>query len=211
MIMAVVNVTKNKYVHLVGAAKNLDYREPRSDSDLGFSMSRAGFSVEIDTTVGYAPRIMEHKGFEFKVKSEFPNNIHYEEEEIPIPVDVAEYRDSNLNTPPIAEYPGRKPEKGLFLDPFVMQKYEILMQDHFKKSIALYRNMMENGIPTNCALSVLPLALPIKLFMDGYLNSWYNFCTLIPHPLSSDIVKEIKDIFCDEFPNIQRMLTWVQG
>ena len=37
------------------------------------------------------------------------------------------------------------------VDPFVKQKYEMLMQDHFKKGMELYQQMLDDGIAKECS------------------------------------------------------------
>ena len=48
------------------------------------------------------------------------------------------------------------------IDPFVVQKYQMLMQDHFKKGMELYQQMLDDGIAKECSRFVLPLAYQQK-------------------------------------------------
>ena len=51
------------------------------------------------------------------------------------------------------------------IDPFVVQKYQMLMQDHFQKGMELYQQMLNDGIAKECSRFVLPLAVPTKMYM----------------------------------------------
>ena len=65
------------------------------------------------------------------------------------------------------------------VDPFtVKQKYEMLMQDHFKKGMELYQQMLDDGIAKECSRFVLPLAVPTKMYMTGSIRS-HGFIILI--------------------------------
>ena len=48
------------------------------------------------------------------------------------------------------------------IDPFLKQKYEILMQQHFEQGMRLYQQMLEDDIAKECARFVLPLAVGNK-------------------------------------------------
>jgi len=49
----------------------------------------------------------------------------------------------------------------------VVQKYEMLMQQHFKEAMDLYKKMLDDGIAKECARFVLPLATPTQTLHDG--------------------------------------------
>ena len=64
------------------------------------------------------------------------------------------------------------------VDPFTVQKFEMLMQQHFQASMDLYQKMLNEGIAKECARFVLPLACPTRLYMTGsvrFMDPLYRF------------------------------------
>ena len=66
----------------------------------------------------------------------------------------------------------------MVLTRWTKQKYEILMQNHFKQGMELYQQMLEDNIAKECARFVLPLAVGTKLYMTGNLRSWIHYINL---------------------------------
>ena len=66
--------------------------------------------------------------------------------------------------------------------------------------------MVSKGVAKECASSVLPLATPTRMYMNGTLRSWLTYIALrekhgtqMEHML---IAKDAKKIFCGQFPII---------
>ena len=99
------------------------------------------------------------------------------------------------------------------IDPFIKQKYEMLMQQHFKNGMDLYQKMLENGIAKECARFVLPLATPTRLYMSGSCRSWIHYITLRSangtQKEHMEIAEACKKIFVEQFPTCAEALEWV--
>ena len=95
----------------------------------------------------------------------------------------------------------------------MVQKYEILMSDHFKKSMALYKMMLDDGIAKECARFILPLATPTRLYMTGSVRSWVHYIELRSgHGTQKEhmeIANACKGIFCEQFPIVSEALGWI--
>lgn len=80
----------------------------------------------------------------------------------------------------------------------------------FEEAEHLYQEMLSSGVAKECAREVLPLASPTRLYANANLRSWITYIALrekngtqIEH---AKIAKEIKAIFCAQFPNIAEAL-----
>ena len=86
------------------------------------------------------------------------------------------------------------------------------MQDHFKKSMDLYKRMLEDGIAKECARNVLPMCTPTRMYMTGNIRNWIHYIELRTgngtQKEHKDIADAIKKIFVCEFPVIARALDW---
>ena len=69
------------------------------------------------------------------------------------------------------------------IDPFVKQKYEILMQQHFEQGMKLYQQMLEDDIAKECARFVLPLAVGTKMYRKSQvMDPLHKFAYCQRHP-----------------------------
>jgi thymidylate synthase (FAD) len=76
----------------------------------------------------------------------------------------------------------------------------------FEDASHLYREMVSNGVAKECARSILPLATPTNMFMNGTLRSWIHYIQLrttngtqLEH---REIAEDCKQIFIKRFPVI---------
>jgi len=87
------------------------------------------------------------------------------------------------------------------------------MQDHFKYSMNLYQQMLDEGIAKECARFVLPLATPTRLYMSGSVRSWIHYIDLRSangtQKEHMDIANAAKEIFVEQFPSVSEALEWV--
>jgi thymidylate synthase (FAD) len=99
------------------------------------------------------------------------------------------------------------------VDPYIIQKYQILMQDHFKHAMDLYQKMLDDGIAKECARFVLPLATPTRIYMTGSCRSWIHYINLrSAHGTQKehmDIANACKQVFTEQFPSVSEALEWV--
>ena len=161
---------------------------------------QASMTMEIETTRGLAAQILRHRSFTFQEFSQRYADSSLLAERIPLP--ELRRQDTKNRQNSIDD-----------IDPFVRQKYEILMLDHFKNSMELYQKMLDEGIAKECARFVLPLAVPTKLYMTGNLRSWIHYIELRSSNGTQkehmDIALNAKKIFCEQFPIISEAMEWI--
>tara|TARA_S200002703_G_scaffold158431_1_gene168781 strand:- start:10245 stop:10883 length:639 start_codon:yes stop_codon:yes gene_type:complete len=161
---------------------------------------QASMTMEIETTRGLAAQILRHRSFTFQEFSQRYADSSLLAETIPLP--ELRRQDTKNRQNSIDD-----------IDPFVRQKYEILMMDHFKNSMELYQKMLDEGIAKECARFVLPLAVPTKLYMTGNLRSWIHYIELRSSNGTQrehmDIALNAKKIFCEQFPIISEAMEWI--
>ena len=160
---------------------------------------QAHMTIEINTTRGLAAQILRHRSFTFQEFSQ-------------------RYADSSLlgDNIPLFEI-RRQDEKNRQnsiddVDPFLIQKYEVKIEKHFKQAMKIYQEMLKDGIAKECARFVLPLATPTRLYMTGSIRSWIHYIDLrASHGTQkehTEIVNQIKSIFVDELPVVSEALEW---
>ena len=160
---------------------------------------QAYMTLEINTTRGIAAQILRHRSFTFQEFSQRYADSSLLAEEIPLP--ELRRQDTKNRQNSIDD-----------IDEFTVQKYQILMQDHFKHGMELYQRMLDDGIAKECARFVLPLAVPTKIYMTGSVRSWLHYIDLRSangtQKEHMDIANEAKCIFCCQFPNVAEALGW---
>ena len=156
-------------------------------------------TLEIETTRGLAAQILRHRSFIYQEFSQRYADSSLLAQEIPLP--ELRRQDTKNRQNSIDD-----------IDPFIKQKYEMLMQQHFKNGMDLYQKMLENGIAKECARFVLPLATPTRLYMSGSCRSWIHYITLRSangtQKEHMDIAEECKKIFVEQFPTCAEALEW---
>jgi len=162
---------------------------------------QATMTVEINTTRGIAAQILRHRSFTYQEFSQRYADSSLLGDHIPVP-DLRRQDEKNRQNS-IDD-----------VDPFLVQKYQILMQDHFKHAMDLYQQMLDDGIAKECARFVLPLATPTRLYMTGSVRSWIHYIDLRSgHGTQKehmDIANEIKCIFTCQFPSVSEALGWTR-
>ena len=157
-------------------------------------------TLEIETTRGLAAQILRHRSFTYQEFSQRYADSSLLSQEIPLP--ELRRQDTKNRQNSIDD-----------IDPFIKQKYEMLMQQHFKNGMDLYQKMLENGIAKECARFVLPLATPTRLYMSGSCRSWIHYITLRSangtQKEHMEIAEACKKIFVEQFPTCAEALEWV--
>ena len=161
---------------------------------------QAFMTLEIETTRGLAAQILRHRSFTYQEFSQRYADSSLLSQTIPLP--ELRRQDTKNRQNSIDD-----------IDPFMIQKYEILMQDHFKHGMELYQKMLDDGIAKECARFVLPLAVPTRLYMTGSVRSWIHYIQLRSangtQKEHMDIANECKSIFAKQFPICAEALEWV--
>jgi len=160
---------------------------------------QAFMTLEIETTRGLAAQILRHRSFTYQEFSQRYADSSLLGETIPLP--ELRRQDTKNRQNSIDD-----------VDPFTIQKYQILMQEHFKQGMDLYQKMLNDGIAKECARFVLPLATPTRLYMSGSCRSWIHYITLRSangtQKEHMDIAEACKKIFIEQFPTVAEALEW---
>ena len=157
-------------------------------------------SLEIETTRGLAAQILRHRSFTYQEFSQRYADSSLLAEAIPLP--ELRRQDTKNRQNSIDD-----------IDPFTVQKYEMLMQQHFQAGMDLYQKMLADGIAKECARFVLPLATPTRIYMSGSCRSWIHYIQLRSangtQKEHMDIANACKKIFVEQFPTCAEALEWV--
>ena len=160
---------------------------------------QAYMTLEINTTRGVAAQVLRHRSMTYQEFSQRYADSSLLAEKIPLP--ELRRQDTKNRQNSIDD-----------VDPFVVQKYEMLMQQHFKEAMDLYKKMLDDGIAKECARFVLPLATPTRLYMTGSVRSWIHYIELRSangtQKEHMDIALGAKKIFCEQFPAVAEAMEW---
>ena len=160
---------------------------------------QAFMTLEIETTRGLAAQILRHRSFTYQEFSQRYADSSLLGDTIPLP--ELRRQDTKNRQNSIDD-----------IDPFIIQKYEMLMQQHFQQGMELYQKMLEEGIAKECARFVLPLAVPTRLYMSGSCRSWIHYIQLRSangtQKEHMDIANACKKIFVEQFPTVAEALEW---
>jgi len=160
---------------------------------------QAYMTLEINTTRGVAAQVLRHRSFTYQEFSQRYADSTLLAEEIPLP--ALRRQDTKNRQNSIDD-----------IDPFTIQKFEMLMQQHFKQSMDLYQKMLDEGIAKECARFVLPLATPTRLYMTGSVRSWIHYIDLRSangtQAEHMEIANMAKEIFIEQFPAVAEAMEW---
>jgi len=207
LIQATPNPEENMaYIARVSNPSNQD--NPNYAKLLGYCIKHNHWSVfeqsfmtlEIETTRGLAAQILRHRSFTYQEFSQRYADSSLLSETIPLPeLRRQDTKNRQNSIDDISEE--------------TRQKYEALMEDHFRDAMALYQTMLDEGIAKECARFVLPLATPTKIYMSGSCRSWIHYINLRSangtQKEHMDIALECKEIFKGVFPSVAEALEWV--
>ena len=160
---------------------------------------QATMTLEISTTRGLAAQILRHRSFCFQEFSQRYADSSLLGEKITLPeLRLQDHKNRQNSIDDI--------------DPFLKQKYEILMQQHFEQGMKLYQPLLEDDIAKECARFVLPLAVGTKLYMTGNLRSWIHYINLRTangtQKEHMEIAELCKQHFICQFPVVSEALGW---
>ena len=157
-------------------------------------------TLEIETTRGLAAQILRHRSFTYQEFSQRYADSSLLSETIPLPALRSQDHKNRQNS--IDN-----------VDEHKKQRFEILIQNHFRQGMKLYQQMLDEGIAKECARFVLPLATPTRLYMSGSCRSWIHYIQLRSangtQQEHMDIANECKKIFTEVFPAVSEALEWV--
>lgn len=160
---------------------------------------QAHMTLEINTNRAIAAQILRHRSFTFQEFSQRYADSSLLADKIPIP--ELRRQDTSNRQKSIDD-----------LDPFIKQKFEILMEDHFQHSMLIYKQMLDSGVAKECARMILPLCTPTRIYMTGNLRNWIHYIQLrTGHGTQKehmDIAELCKTHFKCQFPVVSKALGW---
>jgi thymidylate synthase (FAD) len=161
---------------------------------------QSSMTLEIETTRGIAAQVLRHRSFTFQEFSQRYADSSLLSEKIPVP--ELRRQDTKNRQNSIDD-----------IGEDVKQRYETLIENHFRDAMALYQTMLDEGIAKECARFVLPLATPTRIYMTGSCRSWIHYINLrSAHGTQKehmDIALECKKVFSEQFPSVSEALEWV--
>ena len=160
---------------------------------------QSSMTLQIETTRAIAAQILRHRSFTFQEFSQ-------------------RYADSTkLGDIPVPEY-RRQDAKNRQnstddLDPKMVETLNKQMNTLFSSSLALYNQMLEDGVAKECARMVLPLCTPTRIYMTGSCRSWIHYINLrSAHGTQKEhmvIAEACRKVFTEQFPAVSEALEWV--
>ena len=161
---------------------------------------QAFMTIEINTTRGLAAQILRHRSFTYQEFSQRYADSSLLAEKIPLP----SLRSQDLKN---------RQNSVDDVDSSLVEKYNGLMENHFKEGMKLYQQMLDDGIAKECARFVLPLATPTRLYMTGSCRSWVHYIELrSAHGTQKEhmeLVENVRKVFIEQFPLVSQALDWV--
>jgi len=160
----------------------------------------AFMTLEINTTRGISPQILRHRSFTFQEFSQ-------------------RYADSTqlgtLEIPELRRQDTKNRQNSIDdLHEFEKQNVERQIQTLFSSAEALYTQMLNRGIAKECARSVLPAAVPTRIYMTGSCRSWIHYISLRSangtQKEHMDIANNCKVVFNTQFPTVAEAMDWAQ-
>jgi thymidylate synthase (FAD) len=156
-------------------------------------------TLEIETNRGIAAQILRHRSFTYQEFSQ-----RYADSSLlgEIPVPDLRRQDTKNRQNSIDD-----------IDEDAKQDLWLKINDHFKESMQLYKELLDKGIAKECARFVLPLATPTRIYMTGSCRSWIHYINLRSangtQKEHMDIALACKEIFKEQFPSVSEALEWI--
>lgn len=155
-------------------------------------LEMAHMVIEVNTTRGISAQIIRHRSFSVQEFSQ-------------------RYMDVSALGMPIVPHLRRQDTKNRQnsiddIDLELKQKYETLIENHYKNSMGLYQKMLDNGIAKECARGILPMNSRSRLYLSGTIRSFVHYIavrrrtdTQLEHRV---IANEFENILEKWLPNV---------
>ena len=159
---------------------------------------QSSMSLEIETTRAIAAQILRHRSFTFQEFSQ-----RYAASTDLGKIDLPELRRQDTKN---------RQNSTDDLDPKMVDTLNKQMKTLFSSSLALYNQMLEDGVAKECARMVLPLCTPTRIYMTGSCRSWIHYINLrSAHGTQKEhmeIAESCRKIFVEQFPAVSEALEW---
>ena len=209
-IVKLVRVTPEAEQHIAYCAR---VSNPKNQSNQGFEglikyciknqhwsiFEHAFVTLEINTSLAIATQILRHRSFTFQQFSQRYADSTELQLELPIP----ELRRQDTKN---------RQNSTDDLDADVSISFNDKIEEHFKRAIEIYQDMLNAGVARESARFVLPQATQTRLYMSGSVRSWIHYIDLrSAHGTQAEhkqIAEQCKCIMASEFPTIASALDW---
>ena len=156
-------------------------------------------TLEIETTRAIAAQILRHRSFTFQ---EFSQR------------NAASTALGDIPLPELRRHDTKNRQNSIDdLDEFTVQTLQLQMTTLFSSALALYNQMLEDGVAKECARMVLPLCTPTRIYMTGSCRSWIHYINLrSAHGTQKEhmvIAEACRKVFTEQFPAVSEALEWV--
>lgn len=159
----------------------------------------AFMTLEVNTNRGIAAQVLRHRSFTFQEFSQRYADTKLLDQTIPIP-DLRKQDKKN------------RQNSTNDLPPGMVEDYQKKIESHFEAGMALYNNLLDNGVAKECARFVLPLSTPTRIYMTGSCRSWIHYINLrTAHGTQAEhmeLAENCKSVFTQVFPDIAEALEW---
>ena len=153
-------------------------------------------TLEINTNITIANQLLRHRSFTFQQFSQRYANIN-ELGQLHIP----ELRKQDLKN---------RQNSTDDLNDSLKEELQEKIKTHYKNSIDLYNELINNDVAKECARFVLPCNVSTRMYMTGNIRSWIHYlqirCDVSTQKEHRDIANEIKDLFKTLYPIIGKLI-----
>ena len=160
---------------------------------------QSSMTLSIETTRAIAAQILRHRSFTFQEFSQ-----RYAASTALGTIELPELRKQDLKN---------RQNSTDDLDPKLVESLNKQMDTLFGSSLALYNQMLEQGVAKECARMVLPLCTPTRIYMTGSCRSWAHYINLrSAHGTQKEhmeIAEACRKVFIEQFPSVSEALEWV--
>ena len=160
---------------------------------------QSSMTLSIETTRAIAAQILRHRSFTFQEFSQ-----RYAASTALGTIELPELRKQDLKN---------RQNSTDDLDPKLIESLNKQMDTLFSSSLALYNQMLEQGVAKECARMVLPLCTPTRIYMTGSCRSWAHYINLrSAHGTQKEhmeIAEGCRKVFIEQFPSVSEALEWV--
>ena len=209
MKVELVNITPNAEEHIVEVARVSSSRKNKRDDYeklVKYLIKHSHWSpfehsymtLEIETSKAIAIQLLRHRSFTFQEFSQRYQDVNELSEFMFEDVKFRKQSENNRqsSTEEISDIDNR-------------DMYD-LVENHLKRTEALYNWLILEGVSRETARMILPLCTKTKLHMTGNIRSWIHFIGIRDDKhaqLEMQLVaKEIKSIFMKQLPVISSVL-----
>ena len=160
---------------------------------------QSSMTLEIETTRAIAAQILRHRSFTYQEFSQrYAASTSLGEIKLP------ELRRQDIKN---------RQNSTDDLEPKLVESLNKQMETLFSSSLALYNQMLEDGVAKECARMVLPLCTPTRIYMTGSCRSWIHYINLrSAHGTQKEhmvIAEACRKVFTQQFPPVSEDLEWV--